>query len=335
MGEGNANPVLVEVTRGRAVESRHRGAAVAVDAGGAPVAAWGDVAARVLPRSAVKPLQALALVESGAAAAYSVSEAEFALACASHAGEPRHVEVVAAWLARLGLAESDLACGGHMPGNEAAGRALVVAGKRFGRLHDNCSGKHSGMLTLARHLGAPTKGYERADHPVQRRIVAVLSDLAGARLGARDAATDGCGVPTYPLPLAGLARAWARFGTGAALGPARAEAAARLRAAIAANPVLVAGSGRLDSEVVAASAGRVLVKVGAEGVYAGAIPAAGLGIALKIDDGARRAAEVACVALLDRLGALDDEVRRELAGWRAPKVVTRAGEVVGEIRAVL
>jgi L-asparaginase II len=329
-----ANPVLVEVTRGAFTESRHRGAAVAVEADGAVVAAWGEVEARTLPRSAVKPLQALALVESGAAERFALSDAELALACASHAGEPRHVEAVAAWLARLGLGEADLACGGHEPASAKAARALAAAGETPGRLHDNCSGKHAGMLTLARHLGAACAGYERLEHPVQRRIRDVLSDMAEVALGDADAAVDGCGVPTFALPLRCIALAFARFARAGDLPPARAEAARRLVGAMAAEPFMVAGTGRLDTRAITASGGRVLAKAGAEGVHVAAWRERGIGVAVKIDDGARRAAELAVVCVLERLGALGAAERRALARHLAPEIATRAGEPAGEMRAV-
>ncbi len=211
--EHGTDPVLVEVTRGPVVESRHRGAIAVCRPSGQLVAAWGEVGRPVFPRSAVKPLQALPLVESGAADRFGLSDRELALACASHSGEARHVGLVAAWLAGLDLSEADLECGAHPPGNEAAARDLVLQGCQASPLHNNCSGKHAGMLTTARHLGEPTRGYIAADHPVQRRIAQVLAELADSPAALTPVGTDGCGIPTLALPLAGIATAMARMAT--------------------------------------------------------------------------------------------------------------------------
>jgi L-asparaginase II len=311
----SANPVLIELTRGDMVESGHRGAAAVVGADQRIVAAWGDIARPVYPRSAVKPLQALALIETGAADAFAVRGAEIALACASHNGERTHVEAVAAWLGRMGLGESDLECGPHAPLGPAARVGLLRADAPFGRLHNNCSGKHAAMLATARHMGEPTAGYIQPDHPVQRRVRALQVEMGGAGLVGAPSGADGCGIPTLGLPLAALARAMARLAAPDGLAPARAAAARRVVAAMTAHPHMVAGRDRFCTRVLAAGGGTVLVKMGAEGVYTAALPGAGLGIALKIDDGAVRAAEAAIAVLLQRFGALEGQVRAVLAGY--------------------
>jgi L-asparaginase II len=309
-------PLTVEVTRGEMVESRHRVAAAVCDAGGARLLAAGDADALIYPRSAIKPLQALVLIESGAADAFNVSDAEVALACASHSGEPRHVELVRAWLARLGLSEADLECGVHAVTGVAAPTAA----------HNNCSGKHSGFLTVARHLGVPTRGYIQPDHPVQRRVMARVAEMAGATLDGAPRGIDGCGIPVFGMPLAALAGAMAR------LAAAPDAACARIRAAMAAEPALVAGTGRFTTRVIAATSGAVLVKEGAEGVYAGAIPARGIGIAVKAEDGTGRAATAAMGHLLRRLGALDERAGAALADVLEPTLRNHAGREVGRIR---
>jgi L-asparaginase II len=325
-----ADPVAVLVRRGDQIESVHRVAYAVVDAGGAVLHREGDVLRPVFPRSSVKPLQALPLVESGAAERFAVSEPELALACASHGGEPMHTELVAAWLARIGLDPSALECGAHAPTHEPTARQLIEQCELPSKLHNNCSGKHAGMLTLALHLGVPTAGYIAPDHPVQQRISALLAAMSGASLPPP--AVDGCGVPTHAMPLAGLATAMARLadpepgGPGA---PGRAEACARIRAAMAGHPLLVAGSGRPCSLIMAAAPG-VLVKTGAEGVYVAALPERGLGLALKVADGAGRAAVVALIALLARLGALDPAAMA-LGDLAAPVLRNHAGRVVGRI----
>jgi L-asparaginase II len=327
-----SDPVAVLVRRGERVESIHRVAYAVADAGGV-LQHEGDIRRPVFPRSSVKPLQALALIESGAAQRFAVSERELALACASHGGEPMHTEIVAAWLARLGLDPSALECGAHPPSHESTARRLIAQGQSPSALHNNCSGKHAGMLTLALHLGAPTAGYIEPDHPVQQWISAVLAAMSGAGLAAP--AIDGCGIPTYPLPLAALATAIARLGAPGPDpddAPGRSAACAKIRAAMAGHPLLVAGTGRACSLIMAAVP-EVLVKTGAEGVYVAALPAQKLGLALKVADGTARAAVVALMALLAKLGALDFSRSEALGELAAPVLRNHAGTVVGRIEA--
>jgi len=322
-------PVAVEVVRGERVESAHRVLAAVVE-DGRLVLAVGDVSTPVHPRSAVKPLQAIPLLESGAADAFGLGEAEIALACASHGGTPRHLEILAAWLARLGLDERALACGGHPPLDPAAAGELVRAGRAPTPLHDNCSGKHLGMITLALHLGAPVAGYHRPEHPVQRAIATVLRELAALpELPAP--AVDGCNVPTWPLPLSALAHAAFCLATGAGLAPERAVACRRILAACRACPELIAGPDRPDTRIVAALPDG-LVKSGAEGVCLGFFPARRIGLALKVEDGAGRAAPVALLDLLDHLGLLDAAARSRLSGLITVPLESRTGTTVGMIR---
>jgi L-asparaginase II len=324
-------PLTVEIVRGEMVESRHRVAGVAMDAAGHPLFEAGETNALVYPRSAIKPLQAIVLVETGAAEAFSLSDAEIAIATASHGGEPRHVATVLAWLARLGLGESDLECGAHPPSDPTAALALARSGALPSQLHNNCSGKHAGFLTVARHLGAPTRGYIGPDHPSQLRALATVFEMASARLDGAPRGIDGCGIPIAALPLRALARAFARFADPAGLTAPRRQAIERIRAAMAAEPVLVAGSGRFTTRLIEATAGAVLVKEGAEGVYAAAWPAGGIGIALKVADGAGRAAAVAMGHVLARLGALGG-AEATLSDALAPVLYNHAGRPVGSIR---
>jgi L-asparaginase II len=327
--DGDVPPVAVLVRRGARVESQHRVAYAVADPDGRMVEAAGDIDREVFPRSAIKPLQALALVESGAAERFAVSERELAVACASHSGEPEHVALVRAWLARLALDPAALECGAHPPLHGPSAQRLAAAGRAPERVHNNCSGKHAGMLTLARHLDAPLAGYSRAEHPVQRLIAEILRDMAG--LAALPApAIDGCGVPTWPIPLGRLAGALARFACPAALPAGRAEACARVQAAMLAHPQLVAGTDRACAEIMSA-ARDVLVKTGAEGVYAACLPRRRLGVVLKVEDGAGRAAPVALLALLRALGALDAGAAATLAGRMQPELRNHAGVVVGRI----
>jgi L-asparaginase II len=327
-----AAPVAVEVWRGGRVESRHRVALAVVATDGRPLWALGDTISPVYPRSALKPLQALPLVASGAADAVALDMAELALACASHSGEPMHVERVAAWLERLGVAADELACGPHPPIEKAAAERWVRAGAVPSRLLNNCSGKHAGMVTLACHLGAPLRGYERPDHPVQRVIAEHIAAAAGLDV-LPGPGTDGCAVPNWPLPLGAFALAFARFAAGALGSAALAAAARRITAAMRAHPELVAGTGRCCTALMAAVP-QVIAKTGAEGVYVAGLPERGIGIALKVEDGAGRAAEVALLAVLEALGALDAAARERLAAFIRPPLRNTAGSVVGEIAAV-
>ncbi|MCE9522869.1 MAG: asparaginase [Alphaproteobacteria bacterium] len=325
------NPVLVEITRGTVVESVHRGAVAVCDAAGKLVAQWGNVEEAIYPRSAFKSLQALPLIESGAADAFRVSDEELALACASHSGETMHFERVTSWLDRIDCSEPNLACGPHLPFFEPAAHAMLRAGERPCRIHNNCSGKHTGFLTVARHLGVAVEGYERPDHPVQvlaRDAIAALCDVkpSDLRLGI-----DGCAAPNYALPLSRLARGMARLGDTAALAADRARAAQRLTAAWRAHPLLVSGTGRACADMMAASTGRTVVKTGAEGVFTAVLPDTGLGIALKIDDGATRAAETVMAKLLTLLGVAD-EGAESIAKHVRPRVKNWRGDNVGERR---
>jgi len=322
-------PVVIEVTRGPLVESRHEGAAAVVKADGSVVAAWGDIDARILPRSANKPIQAMAFVESGAVEKFGLGKEHIALACASHNGEKRHVETVRAWLPRLGLSEADLECGTHPPRLAASIEALIRENASPTAAFNNCSGKHSGFLSTAVAYGEPTRGYIKYDHPVQRRLRQVMSDLSGDDADAYAYGTDGCGIPTLATPLKSLARAMASMADPSRLSNRHAEAATRIREAMNAEPFMVAGSGRFCTRVNGALPGVAQIKTGAEGVFCGMLPGHGLGIALKMGDGAARAAEVAMATLLAHLGVLPADQKDELLH---PPVKNVVGLLVGEMR---
>ncbi len=326
-----ANPVLVELTRGGELESWHRGAIAIADASGRLVWSAGEVDRPIFARSALKMLQALPLVETGAAETFGVSDRELALACASHSGEPFHVETVAAWLQRIDCDETCLACGAHMPGNEVASRALIREGRAPSRLHNNCSGKHTGFLTVARHLGVGSEGYEQPDHPVQRLALGAIAEMCGLDPAAMPIGIDGCTAPAAATPLRGLATAMARLADPSGLSPGRAEAARRLYAAVRANPLYVAGTGRACTALIEAAGGAATVKTGAEGAFVAVLGARGLGVALKIDDGAGRASETVIAAILGALGVVD----RDDPGMAAlidAKVIDTTGRIVGARR---
>jgi L-asparaginase II len=324
-----SNPVLVEARRDGIVESFHRGALAVVDAAGSVHTALGDIERPIFPRSAVKLLQALPLVASGAADALGLSDAELALACASHGGEAAHADTAAAMLRKAGLDERALECGAHWPYNEGATHALVREGGRPSALHNNCSGKHAGFVCLGCAMGSERgerdaagflRGYVKPGHPVMREVTAALQATTGFDLATTARGTDGCSIPTYAIPLRHLAHAFAKVASGQGLSDEHARAAARLRRAIASAPFMVGGSGRLDTRLMAHFGQRLCCKVGAEGVYCAALPELGLGLAIKMDDGNNaRAAEVVLAALLHtllRAGGADAALLNSV--WDAP-----------------
>jgi L-asparaginase II len=331
-----ANPVLVQTLRAGRVESAHRGAFAVVDPAGRIVLAAGDVDRPIYPRSAVKALQAIPLVETGAADRFALTDAEIALACASHHGEEDQARTAATMLAKAGLDASALECGVHWPSSATASRALAAAGLSPTALHNNCSGKHAGFLCVACAESDATAGYVRPDHPAQRRVTRVLSEMTGVSIDEAAAGTDGCSIPTHPLPLAALARAFARFATGAGLDPTRAAAASRIRAAIAAAPGMLAGGRHADTLIARAFGLDALAKVGAEGVYCGALPGQGLGVAIKIDDGAMPAAAMVMAALIERFsGPLSAERADAIEAIARPVARNWNGVATGSSRMTL
>lgn len=325
------NPVLVEVTRGAWVESRHRGAVAVCDADGAVALAIGDIDAPVFPRSAVKAMQALPLVESGIADRLGLTPAELALACSSHAGEPAHVAGVTAMLAKVGRDAGALECGAHWPTNQAAAHALARAGAQPSALHNNCSGKHAGFICLACGMDADPRGYVDASHLVQREITAAIEGLTGGALDADHCGMDGCSIPTYAVPLRALARGFARFGAGLGMAPARAAAAVRLRAAAAAHPFMIAGTGRFDTRIMALLGARAFTKTGAEGVFCASLPELGLGVALKSDDGATRAAEVMLACVIGKCLPLSASDSAALNSFTTPALRNWNGLTTGRV----
>jgi L-asparaginase II len=319
---------MVELWRGAMLESAHRGHAVICDAKGQVVEAWGNPAAVIFPRSACKMVQALPLVESGAADAAGLTEAQLALACASHQGAALHTGMVTRWLADLGMAERDLRCGTHWPFDRAESDRLVLAHEQPCQIHNNCSGKHAGFLTLTRHLRAGSE-YTEIDHPLQRAIRTATEEVTDEAIAGWG--IDGCSAPNFATTLHGLARAMARFSAASSGGDTRSRAMHRLTRAMATHPELVAGEGRACTELMQAMGGRVAIKTGAEGVFIAILPDRQRGIAIKITDGNSRASEAAIAALLVRLGALDPAHPATRKRLNAPQVNWR-GKETGTLR---
>jgi L-asparaginase II len=321
--------ILAEILRGPHVESIHTGSFAVTDADGRIVLAGGDPHRAVFPRSAIKALQALPLLATGAADRFGLTNAELALACASHTGLPEHTETAAAMLAKASRTETCLECGTHWPSSTSAARALAAAGQTPNALHNNCSGKHAGFICTAIAGGHDPSGYIQPDHPTMQSVTQAVAEATGAALSADNRGIDGCSIPTFMMPLHAVATGFARFGTGRHLPAEFAAAAARLRQAAAENPSKIAGPGRFDTEITAALGTAAFVKTGAEGVHAGAIPALGLGFAIKAGDGGNRAADAAAAALLRHF--LGDQP--VLVHWSTRELKNWNGVRVGEIRA--
>ena len=324
--------LFVEVTRNETVESRHFGAAVVCDEKGNVIESWGDIECLIFPRSALKPMLAIQLIESGASDHYCLNDAELSLACSSHQGEQIHQNLVASWLNRLGLTEDHLACGAVLPEHTESAHQLLAAGQTGCRIHHNCSGKHTGLLTTALQLNFPLQNYHLLEHPIQQLSMDILSDMADINLRQFPIGIDGCGLPAPTMPLVQLGRAVARFAKPANLCDRRSKAIYRLQEAISNEPLYIAGHGTVVSELNEVSKGKVLAKTGAEGIVTAALPERGLGIALKIADGASRASSVALLAILDFLKALSDDEKQELQAHISPTLFNSRGRSVGAIR---
>ncbi len=318
---------MVELWRGGLLESTHRGHAVLCDEAGQIVEAWGDPGRVIFPRSSCKMLQALPLVESGAADAYGLTEAHLALSCASHQGAALHVNMARDWLAGLGLGEPDLRCGSHEPYDRAERDRLICDHEGPCQLHNNCSGKHSGFLTTTKHLKAGSE-YVELDHPLQKAIRTATEEVTGETVAGYG--IDGCSAPNFAMSITGLARGMAKFAATNG-SDTRGRAMQRLARAMAAYPELVAGEGRACTELMRAMGGRLSIKTGAEAVFVAIIPERKLGLALKIEDGNSRASEAALVGILARLGVLD--AAHPMAQKRLPAPQTNCrGLSVGELR---
>ncbi|MEO3947552.1 asparaginase [Gorillibacterium sp. CAU 1737] len=322
---------VITIYRGEMAESEHQVHLAAVQVDGSLVASSGDADRWIFARSSAKPLQAIPLVESGAMERYGLTDAELALVCASHNGEEKHVALAAGMLAKLGLEESALSCGAHDPFHKPTADALKAAGNAPSALHNNCSGKHAGMLALAKAIDAPTAGYLSVEHPVQKRMLAAISSMSGVRETEIRLGTDGCGVPVFGMPLPSLAYAFARLGTPDDLAASRQAACQRVVGAIQSHPDFLAGDDRFDTQLVRATRGKLVGKLGADGVFAVTKPGSGLGLAVKVGDGAVRALYPAVTEALVQLGWLTEEEAELLASFHRPILYNWQGTAVGRI----
>ena len=332
------SPRLLDVRRGQEEESFHCGRAVVTTATGERVLSIGDVEASVFPRSAIKPLQAIPLVASGAAEKYDLSDAEIALACGSHVGSPLHVAAAQSILKKIGSSENVLECGVHWPLDTGESRALAARGKKPTVLHNNCSGKHCGFLAVGALRGLDVTGYTNASHPVMREVTSAISLMTGVELRESHACIDGCAIPAFSIPLVSVATGFARLGTGEGLSASLASAVARIRSAVAQNPIMLSGKGSVDTCITAECRGEVFAKSGAEGVMAASIPSLGYGLAVKIDDGAHRAATAVMANLLLQMlhkhGLVTSKAKEVLNGYAGFQLKNWNGTVVGAVETV-
>ncbi len=323
-----SNPILVHIVRGDMVESFFRGAYVVMDAGGQVIDAVGDIDRQIYPRSALKPIQALGMMASGAAKAFQVNLPEISMACASHNGEDSHVSIVTDWLDRLGLTCDVLECGIHASMNKGTALAFAREGRVLTPAHNACSGKHAGFATLALHLKAPVKGYSHSDHPVQGYMNRIIEEMVEIDVKSAPKGIDGCQIPVIGTPLKNLAKGMAKMARPESLSTALAEGARTVVAAIQKHPDLIAGTGRFCSAIAQGSDGAILAKMGADGVFSAILPEKGWGIALKIDDGHLQAAEVALMGILKNHNFLRD--KPQWAHWANPQLKNWNKQVVGE-----
>ncbi|MET3926234.1 asparaginase [Devosia sp. 2618] len=331
----DANPILAETIRGNWIENRHRGAYVVVDADGTIIASAGDIDRAIFPRSAIKSMQALPIFARHAEDQFHHTSEELALACASHHGEADHVATANGLLTRIGLSAADLECGAHAPTNAAARDALRASGLEASPLHNNCSGKHSGMLSVALAMGVPTAGYVGREHEVQKAVRAAVEAVIGEQLTEGKCGTDGCSIPTFAAPLRAFAFGFARMATGKGISPELATAATRLFDAATSHPHLVAGTGHADTRLMDVFGGRLMQKVGAEGVQCGAIRDKGWGYALKCDDGNIAASQAMLAGMLLKLADPNDEQRAVLESLAHQTIKSVRGAEVGELRSAV
>lgn len=329
----NSQPII-NIIRGDITESRHRGHAAVVNDQGMLLYSLGDPGHLTFARSAAKLLQAVAVIESGAAGHYQLSPGEIALICASHNGEPSHVEGVRKLLLKLGLSGDNLKCGVHDPFHKETAELMKQKGERPGNLHNNCSGKHAGMLAYSLHIAASIESYTQLEHPVQQQMLQTVSEMCGIRPEDIKIGIDGCGVPVFGMPIDRLALAFARIGKSEAMAPARDEACRLVIAALRKNPYFLAGSGRFDTRLIEVTQGRIIGKMGAEGIFALTIPAEGIGIVVKVEDGSMRAIYPAVVEALKQLKLISHKECGGLQTFHTPTLKNRRGDKVGLINPV-
>lgn len=325
-------PVVVKVSRGGMTESIHRGVIAICDSDGGVYKKLGDIERPIYARSAIKAIQAIPVVESGASEAFGMDSAEIALCCASHRGEAIHVDRVISWLKRLGLCEQYLECGPQMPSNQDAAKALILENSPATRAHNNCSGKHAGMITTAVHLGEPINGYVSQDHQIQIRLIRLMEELGDINLCKTARGIDGCGIPVFGIPVKNVAIAMAKMADPKRLTNERQSACNIIAQSCKANPLMISGTGSFNSLIQSEVPDGCIVKTGAEGICTASIPHLGLGVCLKIDDGAGRAASALMLSILNQLAVIDDAGVKRINRSEVTEIRNWSGHLVGQIQ---
>ena len=326
------NPILVEAIKGNAVDNFYRGSYSVVDAHGHVIMAVGDTESPVFPGSGIKPIQALTLCETGAAKAYGLGHANVALACSNHNGDPTHTEIIENWLHKIDSSHKNLVCGASDRGSQKGKKGIATSGDVIDSLYDPCSGKHTGFLTVAKHLKHPTLGYSRMDHPVQQRVIGTLEQMTGLDLYNAPKALDGSGIPTIGIPLGNISLAMARMANPHDQPEERQAACKKIITALTMEPYLLAGKGRFTTRVIEALGQSCIIQMGSQGVYCGSLIKRGIGIAIKIDDGSSRAAEAVMMRLLYKLNILTERALGLLLNLLEPPIFSRNGEVIGTVK---
>lgn len=324
-------PLVVEVLRGPVVESLHQVMIVVTNEIGSVTNYWGNPQFLTMPRSAIKMLQALPLIESGAADKYELEDKHIALACSSHRGEKDHLAALSQWMEKVQIKEGAYVCAPHMPYDEASASDFTRRGQKPSVLCNNCAGKHSAIITTCLHLGEDPTGYEKYEHNAQKRLRKVLTETMKIDHSKVPHGVDGCGIPTYAVPLQSMATGMAAL-INPKETPARKAAAERILRAVKNFPFYLSGSDNFATAVIEKSQGRAIVKGGAEGVFCGVLPEKRLAFAVKACDGASRAAQAATASLLLQLGGLNEAEFKSLAKHTLPSVTNWNGDVVGQIR---
>ncbi|MDN4606575.1 asparaginase [Sporosarcina highlanderae] len=324
--------VLVNVERGPLVESMHRGSIAVVNAKGDVIARVGDMDNVIFARSSMKPLQTLPIIETGAADHFQFEDADLSLCCASHNGERQHTDRAASILSRIGLEVADLQCGTHPPRFQKAFEEVIREGKEITPIYNNCSGKHSGMLATAIHMNESVEDYYKVEHPVQQRILSVISELTDVPVDDIQIGIDGCGVPVHGVPLKNLALSFARMADPSELDESRRTSIDRVTKAMMNAPEMVGGTSRFCTDFMKHMGGRMFGKVGAEGVYCVGVPEVGIGIAVKIEDGNSRATNAVVLEILDQLKLLTEQEKKNLASYHFPELLNARKETIGSLR---
>ncbi|MDH5722644.1 MAG: asparaginase [Alphaproteobacteria bacterium] len=332
MGKTGIDPIKVDVTRGNTTESSHLVHAIIMDKDGKPLREWGDMERIISPRSTLKPLQTLAFVESGAIEAFGLSSEEIALTCASHNAEKIHIEKVKNWLNKIGLKVSDMECGGHLSLNEGRAHEMIKTSEKICALHSDCSGKHMGMLSTAKHMGYDIKDYVSLEHPVQKEIYRIISEMTEYDLSKGHSGTDGCSAPNPAIPLKYLALGFSKFMNPGKLSEERAKSCETILDAMSSHPYILGGKERFCTALGEVSNGNIIGKLGAEGNYLCFIRDKGLTIYLKAEDGVlERATYPALGALLNELDVLTPKADKALKKFTRPILKNWTGKEIGKI----